>query len=147
MKKYGVSLVEVMIAVAILGVGLAVIVKLFGKSGYIVGKSKWELLAMSVANGVIEVETMYSGDFDNIDKCSYDWRELTDKDFPVLGKVPEDYKNAEYKKKLEIKRVNDFIAEVTVSVKWYERTVDGRKEFQLNIPMLLSNPKYFNKLK
>jgi len=152
MKRYnirqkGVSLVEIMIAVMILGFGIVVVSKMFGQGGYMVEKSKWELLALFAANGEVEKINLYSGDFDNLNSKAYDWRDMDDKDFPAHKSVPEPYKNAEYKMRVKVKDINDFAKKIIVSVQWKENTVGGRKQMQLNIPTIVSNPKYFPKLK
>jgi len=146
-NRIAVSLIEMMIAVMILGFGIVVVSKMFGQGGYMVAKSKWELLALFTANGEVEKINLYKGDFDNLNSKGYDWRDLEAKDFPAHGSVPDDYKNAEYKMKVKIEDVNDFAKKVIVSVQWKENGVGGRKLLQLNVPTVVSNPKYFPKLK
>lgn len=151
--RRGISLVEMMIATMVLGVGIVVVAKMFGQGGYIVGKSKWELYAMSIANGEIERVNLYAGRFEQIETRAYKWVSLSNAD-PEKGQdylaakalsveIPDDLVNAEFQKRVQIQLVNDFLAEVVVSVKWEENTSSGRKQFQMNVPTLISNPKPF----
>ncbi|MDD2716472.1 MAG: prepilin-type N-terminal cleavage/methylation domain-containing protein [Candidatus Wallbacteria bacterium] len=156
MKKKGISLVEMMIAIMILGVGIVFVTKMFGQGGYVVAKSKWELYAMCLANGEIERINFYSGAFSNLKASNKGAANWQDKWSPLdpgtdflanKSVIPQEYLNAEYQKKISIEMVpsgtNNFLAKVNVSIKWHEMTSSGNKGFQLNVPTLIATPKPF----